>query len=63
MLPEPLFHSLSLMNRGIVILEFAHAIREEKNPLMEKPGYLVHSGSQLTSFFGHITLLNLTLTN
>ena len=29
-LPEPLFHSLSLMNPGIVILEYARAIREEK---------------------------------
>ena len=36
MLPEPLVHNLSLMNPGIVILEYAHAIREEKNnPLME----------------------------
>ena len=32
MLPEPFFH---LMNPGIVILEYARAIREEKNPLME----------------------------
>ena len=30
MLPEPLVHNLSLMNPGIVILEYAHAIREEK---------------------------------
>ncbi len=30
MLPEPLFHNLSPMNRGIVILEYARAIREEK---------------------------------
>ena len=35
MLPEPLFHNLSLMNPGIVILEYAHVIREEKNALME----------------------------
>ncbi|KAJ0003134.1 hypothetical protein NQD34_018174 [Periophthalmus magnuspinnatus] len=33
MLPEPLIHNLSLMNPGIVILEYARAIREEKNPL------------------------------
>ncbi len=31
MLPEPLFHKLNPMNSGIVILEYAHAIREEKN--------------------------------
>ena len=30
MLPEPLFHNLSLMNPGIVILEYVCAIREEK---------------------------------
>ena len=30
MLTEPLFHSLSPMNPGIVILEYARAIREEK---------------------------------
>ena len=30
MLPEPLFHNLSLVNPCIVILEYAHAIREEK---------------------------------
>ena len=29
MLPEPLFHNLSLMNPGVVIFEFARAIREE----------------------------------
>lgn len=29
MLPEPLFHNLSQMNRGIVIFEYAHANREE----------------------------------
>ena len=34
MLPEPLFHNLSPMNPGIVILEYAHAISEKKNPLM-----------------------------
>ena len=30
MCPEPLFHNLSPMNPGIVILEYARAIREEK---------------------------------
>lgn len=30
MLPEPLCHDLSPMNPGIVILEHARAIREEK---------------------------------
>ncbi len=30
MLPEPLFHNLSPMNPGIVILVYARAIREEK---------------------------------
>ena len=39
------------MNCGIVILEYARAIREGKNPLMEKPGPSVYSGSQLTSVF------------
>ncbi len=29
MLPEPLFPNLSLMNPGIVVLEYARAIREE----------------------------------
>lgn len=43
--------NLNLLNLGIVILEFAHAIREEKNPLMEKPGHSVYSGSQLTYIF------------
>ena len=33
------------------------------NPLMETPGHSVYSGSQLTSFFGHIMLLKLDLTN
>jgi len=33
MLPEPLFHSLSPMNPEI--LEYVHAIREEKHILME----------------------------
>ena len=51
MLPEPLSHSLSLMNRGIVILEFTRVIREEKNPLIEKPAHSVYSGCQLTCFF------------
>ena len=31
-LPESLFHNLSLMNPGIVVLEYVRAIREEKNP-------------------------------
>ena len=35
MLPEPLFHSLILMNPGIVILEYARAMKE-KYPLMKK---------------------------
>ena len=48
MLPEPLFRNLSLMNCGIVILEFARVIVEEKNPLMEKLSYSVYSGSKLT---------------
>ena len=30
MLPKPLFYNLSQMNPGIVILEYARAIREEK---------------------------------
>ena len=30
MLPKPVFHNLSLMNRGIVILEYDPAIREEQ---------------------------------
>lgn len=50
--PEPLFHSLSMMNRGNVILEYTHVIRVEKNSLMEKPAHLVDSGSQLTSCLG-----------
>lgn len=49
MLPEPLYN-LSPMNPGIVILEFAGAIREgKKNPLMEEHGHSVYSGCQLTS--------------
>ena len=63
MLPEPLFHSLSMMNRGNVFFEYARVVRVEKNPLMEKPAHLVDSGSQLTSCFGKIMLLNLDLTN
>ena len=61
MLPEPQFHNLSVINRGIVILEYARAIREVKNQLMEKPVHSVYSGSQLTSCFGHIVLLILDL--
>ena len=30
----PLFQNESLMSLGIVILEYARGIREEKNPLM-----------------------------
>ena len=30
MRPEPLFHNLSPMNPGIVILEYARAIRKEE---------------------------------
>lgn len=30
MVPESLFHNLSPMNPGIVILEYVHVIREEK---------------------------------
>ena len=37
------------MNRGTGLLEYAPAIREEKNPLMEKHGRSVYSGSQLTT--------------
>ena len=45
MLPEPLFHNLSLVNPDIVILECAHAIREvkkkKKSLLMKKPDHAV----------------------
>lgn len=50
MLSEPLFHNLSPMNADIVILWYARAIGEEKNPLMEIPIHLVYSGRQLNSF-------------
>lgn len=42
------FHSMSLMKSSIVILEYASDIKEEKNPLMEKPGHS-YSGRPLTS--------------
>lgn len=61
-LPEAFFYNLSSMNSAIVILEYACAIREYKNPLIEFSGHSINSGSQLTSFLGHITLLNLELT-
>lgn len=52
------------MNPDTVISDYAQAITEEKkNYVMEKPTRSVYSGSQLTSFFGHIMLLNLDLTN
>lgn len=58
-LTEPLFHSLSPMNPGIVPLEYACAIYAEK-AVMERPGHAVFSDSYLL-FFGHVTLLNLNL--
>lgn len=62
MLPKAQFHSLSLMNPGIVILEYANAIRAEQNPLIEKSCDSVYFGS-LGTFSGNMTLLNLDLTN
>ncbi len=56
MLPEPLFHKLNPMNSGIVILEYAHAIREEKNNWFNNLVIHVYSGSQLTSLSGHIII-------
>ena len=53
MLPEPVFHGLSPMTPGIDILECACAIREGKKSI----------DGITWSFFGHIKLLNLDLTN
>ena len=36
---------------------------KKKNLLIDKPNHSVYSGIQLTSLFGHMTLLNLDLTN
>ena len=44
----PLFHNWGSMNLGIVVLDYARTIREEKNPLMREPGHSVHSGTLLT---------------
>ena len=39
---------------GIIILEYVHAIREEKKKSMNvKPGHSVYSGKQLTKVLGH----------
>ncbi|XP_072513055.1 GTPase IMAP family member 7-like [Salminus brasiliensis] len=43
--------------------EYRKEIEEQSGCVMELPGCSVYSGSQLTSFFGHITLLHLDLTN
>ena len=40
-------HSFSPMKCGVVVLEYACAIREENNPLVEKPGHSLYSDSQL----------------
>lgn len=53
MMSHALFHSLSPMKRGVVILEYARVIRGEK------PAHSVHSGRQLTSFFGAFFLTSL----
>lgn len=54
-LPEPLFHSLSLINPAIVILEYLCAIREENwwNNLLHCYIHVV----SWPHFFGQITLL------
>lgn len=41
MVPEPPFHNFS---PGIIM---EYAVREERNPLMEKPGRSVHAGGRL----------------
>lgn len=51
MMSHALSHSLSPMNRGVVILEYARVIGGEK------PAHSVHSGPQLTSFLGHFSWL------
>ena len=50
MLPEPLFHNLSLMNHGIAIFE--HALPTgKKESLVVKPGHSVYSFD--FSFWAH----------
>ena len=55
MLPEPLFHNFSPINPSIVIVEYAPAIREEIDLLMEINS--VFSNSQ--AFFVVVVLFEL----
>lgn len=60
MLPE-LPSQLSLMNSGIVILEYTHVIQEGgKNLLFEEPSPSLSVGCQLTYFLEDMMPLNLT---
>ena len=55
-------HSFTVWAQWIVaLLSWNMPSGKKKHPLMEKPGHSVYSGSQLTYFFGHITLLTLEL--